>query len=147
MSFTKISQNTAILLEHARRSGLGEEELLQAVRSSQVEAFRVAQNNRFNYAELFSYAKEHGEDLEKAVAEGYRITFNTRNGLKIWLEEAFHLNSETDFTVGEGVIEGLLLKEEELDRLKLALAVNWTIAEAIKTDQGYSVKLTIRGLQ
>lgn len=147
MSETKISQNTAILLEHARKSGLRAEELLLAIRSGQVEAFRVAQNGHFDYTELFSYSKEHGENLEKAATEGYRITFNTRNGLKIWLEEAFHLRSETDFLVGEGIIEGLALQEEQLERLKQTLAVNWTIAEANKTDQGYNIKLTVRGLQ
>ncbi|UNK19809.1 hypothetical protein MNQ98_07205 [Paenibacillus sp. N3/727] len=147
MSETKISQHTAILLEHARKCGLQAEELLQAIRSGQVEAFHVAQNGHFDYTELFSYAEQHGEDLEKAATEGYRITFNTRNGLKIWLEEAFHLSSESDFSVGEGIIEGLPLQEAQLERLKQTMAVNWTIAEVGKNEQGYNVKLTVRGLQ
>lgn len=147
MPETKISQHTAILLEHARRCGFQEGELLQAIRSGEVEAFKAAQNGHFDYAELFSYAQEHGEDLVKAVIEGYRITFNTRNGLKIWLEEAFHLDSELDFIVGEGIIESLSLQEEQLELLKSRLAVNWTIVEAVQKEQGYSIKLIVRGLQ
>lgn len=146
MSETKISQHTAILLEHARKCGLQGEALIQAVRSGQVEAFHAAQNGHFDYAELFSYAEQHGEDLEKAALEGYRITFNTRNGLKIWLEETFNLSSESDFTVGEGIIENLPLQEEQLKRLQQSLAVNWTIAEANKAGLDYTVKLTVRGL-
>ena len=119
---------------------------LEAVRSGEVERFQVANNGHFHYEELFSYAKEHGEDLEKAVTEGYKMTFNTRNGLKIWLEEAFHISSESDFSVGEGIIEGLKLQEEQVARLKEALAVNWTLQEEPATD-AVQVRLTVRGLQ
>lgn len=147
MSETKISQRTAILLEHARKCGLQAEELLQAIRSGKVESFEAAQNDHFNYVELFSYAQEHGEELMKAAAEGYRITFNTKNGLKIWLEETFHLSSESDFTVGEGIIENLSLQEEQVEKLKQSLAVNWTIAEITPNNAGYNLKLTVRGLQ
>lgn len=146
MQLTKISQNTAILLEHAKKSGITTSELLEAVRSGEVERFQVANNGHFHYEELFSYAKEHGEDLEKAVTEGYKMTFNTRNGLKIWLEEAFHISSESDFSVGEGIIEGLKLQEEQVARLKEALAVNWTLQEEPATD-AVQVRLTVRGLQ
>ncbi|GIP06806.1 MULTISPECIES: hypothetical protein [Bacillales] len=146
MQLTKISQNTAILLEHARKSGLTSSDLLEAVRSGDAERFQIANNGHFHYEELFSYAKEHGEDLEKAVSEGYQITFNTRNGLKIWLEEAFRISSESDFSVGEGIIEGLKLQKEQLARLKEALAVNWTLQEEPASD-GVQVRLTVRGLQ
>ncbi|MFC7678060.1 hypothetical protein [Paenibacillus sp. GCM10028914] len=147
MSETKISQRSAILIEHARKSGVQENELLHAIRSGETEAFKTAQSSNFDYSEFYSYAKEHGEDLEKAVLEGYRITFNTRNGLKVWLEEAFHLNSESDFIVGEGIIENLPVQEEQLEKLKRTLAVNWTIAETTPNGQGYNIKLTLRGLQ
>ena len=60
------------------------------------------------------------------------MTFNTRNGLKIWLEEAFHISSESDFSVGEGIIEGLKLQEEQVARLKEALAVNWTPKKSLQ---------------
>lgn len=146
MSENKISQHTAILLEHARKCGLSTEEILQAIRSGKVEVFAKAQNGHFEYDELFSYANGHREDLEKAVLEGYRITFNTRNGLKIWLEETFGLSSGSDFTVGEGFIEGVTLNAAELARLKQALAVNWTISEELETKDGLVVKLTVRGL-
>ncbi|MGG3282997.1 hypothetical protein [Paenibacillus solani] len=146
MQLTKISQNTAILLEHARKSGLVSFELLEAVRSGDVKRFQIANHDHFSYDELFAYAGEHGEDLEKAVSEGYQITFNTRNGLKIWLEEAFRISSESDFHVGEGIIEGLKLQEEQLARLKEALAVNWTLEEEPAAD-GVLVRLTVRGLK
>lgn len=145
MPLVKISQRTAILLEHARRSGLQTNELLEAVRSGTAEKLAVAEAQNFQYDEWVIYAKEHGEDLEKAVTEGYQITFNTRNGLKIWLEQAFGISSETDFIVGEGVIEGLFLNEEQLESLKKTLAVNWLL-EAEPAPGGFKVKLIVRGL-
>lgn len=147
MPLNKISQRSAILLEHARKSGLSEEALLQAIRTEDFGVFASAHNEHFSYDELFSYAQEHGEDLEKAVLEGYQITFNTRNGLKIWLEEAFRLHAETDFSVGEGIMEGIKLSVDELARLRKALAVNWIISEEKQTDTGFVIELSLRGLQ
>ncbi|PAD73714.1 MULTISPECIES: hypothetical protein [Paenibacillus] len=146
MSLVKISQRTAILLEHARKSGLTSDELLEAVRSEDLAQLAAAEAEHFHYDEWIPYAKEHGEDLEKAITDGYQITFNTRNGLKMWLEESFGISSETDFTVGEGVIEGLHLQENQLTRLKTALAVNWLLDEEAAPG-GFKVKLTVRGLQ
>lgn len=147
MPQNKISQRSAILLEHARKAGLSDEALLQAIQTENLGAFASANHEHFSYDELFSYAKEHGEDLEKAVLEGYQITFNTRNGLKVWLEEAFHLHAGTDFKVGEGIMEGIKLTLDELARLRKALAVNWIISEEKHTDAGAVIQLSLRGLQ
>lgn len=147
MQLTKISQNTAILLEHAKRSGMSDAELLDAVRSQETGRFRTAQTGHFRYDDLFTYAEEHGEDVEQAASEGYKITFNTRNGLKIWLEEAFGISSESDFAVGEGIIEGLKLSAGQLARLKQSLAVNWTLREEPLPDGKVQVRLAVRGLQ
>ena len=147
MTKNKISQHTAILLEHARRCGMSPGELLAAVQSKEVSAFEAAQNGHFEYDELFSYAGTHGEDLEKAVSQGYRMTFNTRNGLKIWIEEAFCLDASKDFIVGDGIIEDVSLTAPQLERLKSSLAVNWTIAEKVPSEDKFTVKLIVRGLQ
>ncbi|AWB45772.1 hypothetical protein DCC85_17310 [Paenibacillus sp. CAA11] len=146
MEQVKISQHTAILLEHARKSGIGQTELLQAVKSKDLSAFAAAEEEHYAYGELFTYAEQHGEQLEQAVLEGYRITFNTRNGLKIWLEEAFHLHSETDFEVGDGRIEGVRLTEEQYAKLQNSLAANWAIAETKEIPSGIEVTLSIRAL-
>ncbi|MFI2858148.1 hypothetical protein ACH6EH_13575 [Paenibacillus sp. JSM ZJ436] len=147
VSIPKISQHSAILLERARRCGLSAEELLQGVREQSLQVFAPAQHEHYRYEEWISYAEEHGEDLQKAIQEGYRITFNTRNGLKIWLEQTFGLNSETDFTVGEGMIEGLTLSESQLKLLEQRLAVNWMIADVKHEGTAVIVRLMLRGLQ
>ncbi|WP_223068232.1 hypothetical protein [Paenibacillus caui] len=146
MEQVKLSQHTAILLEHAKKAGLDQTQLLDALSSRDVNVFRAAEEEHYRYDDFFTYAEEHGEQLEQALLAGYRITFNTRNGLKIWLEEAFHLSSESDFLVGEGRIEGLHLTDEQLARLKETLAVNWVVAQEQDTAKGKEVTLSLRAL-
>lgn len=147
MEQVKLSQHTAILLEHARKEGITEEQLQQAAAARDSAVFQALENEDYEYGDLFTYAQEHGEKLEQALTDGYRMTFNTRNGLKIWLEEAFRLNSETDFTVGEGRIDGLHLTDAQLERLKQTLAVNWVIAaEKALATGGKEVSLCLKAL-
>ncbi|CAM4402313.1 MAG: hypothetical protein E7L01_30270 [Paenibacillus macerans] len=146
MELVKISQYTALRLEHARKAGISESRLLDAVNFRDPAVFREAETEDFTYGDIFNYAEEHGEPLQQALQHGYRMTFNTRSGLKIWLEEAFRLDSRSDFTVGEGRIEGLRLTEAQLGRLKQALAVNWVIASEQAAADGVEVSLCLRAL-
>ncbi|MDO7907745.1 hypothetical protein Q5741_15140 [Paenibacillus sp. JX-17] len=142
----RISQNTAILLEHARGKGLSDEVILEAVRSGDTTSLDTVSEEHFTYEDFLSYAQEHNEPLEQAVREGYRITFNTRNGLKIWLEKAFGLQSDRDFQVGEGVVSGLSLTAEQTRLLEQRLAPNWVIAESVNTAESHELTLKLRAL-
>lgn len=139
----KLSQSTAILLEHARRAGMSDQAILAAVEAKNSAAFQQAQDERFKYENFISYAGEHGERLAEAVKEGYRLTFNTRNGLKSWLEQAFDLQSGQDFEVGEG-IDKLQLTEQQAELVQQRLAVNWTIAETKEVPGGKELTLKLR---
>lgn len=142
----RISQNTAILLENARVKGMIDEVILEAVRSGNITVFDAVAEEDFTYEDFLSYAQEHGEPLEQAIREGYRITFNTRNGLKIWLEKAFNLQSEQDFQVGEGVVSGLKLTDAQTQLLSQRLAPNWVIAESVDTATGHNLTLKLKAL-
>ncbi|WP_019423835.1 hypothetical protein [Paenibacillus sp. OSY-SE] len=124
-----LSQNTAIMLERARRKGFTDEQLLNIIRTEDSSELIRINEEWFTYDDFLSYAKEHGESLEQAVLEGYRITFNTMNGLKIWLQERFGVEEGTDFSRGEGQYNGLKLSDANLDALKSTLAANWTVIE------------------
>ena len=142
----KLSQYTAILLENARRSGLTNEEIVEAVQAENTELLKAAERPHYTYESFFSYAKEHGEDLKKAITEGYRITFNTNNGLKNWIATTFQLDPSQDFTLGEGRIEGLVLSDPQIEKLEHALAFNWEIKETWQTADGRKqLTLGIRG--
>ncbi|MCM3338865.1 hypothetical protein M3650_09550 [Paenibacillus sp. MER TA 81-3] len=124
-----LSQNTAIMLERARRKGFTDEQLLNIIRTEDSSELIRINEEWFTYDDFLSYAKEHGESLEQAVLEGYRITFNTMNGLKIWLQERFGVEEGTDFSRGERQYNGLKLSDANLDALKSTLAANWTVIE------------------
>lgn len=66
----KLSQSTAIRLEQARGKGMPEEEILKAIQAKDVSAFDAVSEEEYRYNEFFSYADEHGENLEAAVKMG-----------------------------------------------------------------------------
>ena len=140
----RISQYTAILIEHAKRAGMSEESLLHALRSREVSAFKEVEDEHFKYTNLFAYSEEHGEKLVEAVSEGYRINFNTRNGLKNWLEQALGLQNEVDFIVGEGIVEGLCVTEQNAQMIGQRLAANWVVAGAKEVQGGKELTLKLR---
>lgn len=142
----KLSQNTAIRLEQARSKGMSDAALLEAIQAKDVAAFDAVSEEHYRYDDLFSYADEHGENLEGAVNDGYRITFNTRGGLGIYLEKSFGLQPEKDFTVGEGIVTGLKLKPEQADVLAKRLASNWVITESKDVPEGQELTLKLRAL-
>ncbi|MDT0121495.1 hypothetical protein Q9R46_02495 [Paenibacillus sp. RRE4] len=142
----KLSQSTAIRLEQARGKGMQEADILKAIQAKDVAAFDSVSEEHYRYDTFFSYADEHGEDLEGAVRNGYRITFNTRGGLGIWLEKAFNLQADKDFAVGEGIITGLQLTAEQAKVLEQRLAWNWVITDAIEVPAGRELTLKLRAL-
>ncbi|GAC43457.1 hypothetical protein [Paenibacillus popilliae] len=125
----RLSQNTAILLERARRKGYTDVQLLRIIRSGDVSELTQVNEAGYSYDGFLTYAAEHGESLEQAVTKGYRMTFNTMNGLRIWLEMRFGIAEGVDFIQGEGKYTGLTLSEADLDALHFALAANWIILE------------------
>ncbi|WP_211748859.1 hypothetical protein [Paenibacillus sp. Marseille-Q4541] len=142
----KLSQYSAILLENARRSGISDEEILEAVRTENTELLKAAERPHYTYESFFTYAKEHGELLNEAITEGYRITFNTNNGLKNWIATTFQLDPNEDFTSGEGRVEGLILSQDQVEKLEQALAFNWHIKAVEDTADGRKqLTLTLRG--
>ncbi|MDN4600547.1 hypothetical protein P5G61_04865 [Paenibacillus sp. F6_3S_P_1C] len=142
----KLSQNTAIRLEQARSKGMSDAALLEAIQAKDVTALDEVSEEHYRYDDFFSYADEHGENLEGAVKDGYRITFNTRGGLGIYLQKSFGLQPEKDFTVGEGIITGLKLQPEQADKLSKRLASNWVITESKEVPEGQELTLKLRAL-
>lgn len=143
----KLSQYSAILLENARRYGVTDEDVLAAIRTGDLVAFSQAEREHYTYQTFLSYAKEHGEELERAVQEGYRITFNTNNGLKNWIAITFDLKPGIDFNAAEGLVDGLILTGEQAEKLRKSLASNWHVADEKDTADGHKeLTLRLRGM-
>ncbi|UHA71850.1 hypothetical protein [Paenibacillus sp. 481] len=125
----KLSQSTAIWLECVRRAGVSDEQLLAIIRTGDVEPLQAVGEPFFKPDQWLNYAKEHGENLEQAVREGYAMTFNTINGLKMWLQFRFGLQADQHFQVGEGRFDGLQLSSMDVAALQAALAPNWVLID------------------
>ena len=123
----RISQWTAILLERARRFGLSDDVLLTSYAAGDVTPFKIAEEQYYSYDEFFSYAKDHHEDLEAAIKNGYKMKFNTSGGIQTWLKEKFGFVPEQDFTFNPGKLTNLSLTTEQAQIVLNVLADNWVM--------------------
>lgn len=142
----KISQNTAIMIERARRFGITDEVLLHVAATGDLSPLKVAEAEYYSYDDFLSYAAEHGEPLAEAIRHGYQITFNTNNGLKVWLFEKFDVEAGRDFTSSEGRVDELILSSDNIEALKQALAANWVVKDAGGTGAERTISVVIRAL-
>ncbi|MCR8645798.1 hypothetical protein NV379_24460 [Paenibacillus sp. N1-5-1-14] len=137
----RLSQKTAILLEHARKCQISDEALLACVAASDISELAAAKSEQYGYDTFITYATEHHEDLASAIRDGYRITFNTFRGLQVWLHEKFDITEGTDFDATEGRLTGIKLSRVDAEVLEARLAPNWVLKRNEDT-----IDLTVRGL-
>ncbi|MEH7388907.1 hypothetical protein V7149_08460 [Bacillus sp. JJ1503] len=123
----KISQKTAILLERARRFGVADDVLLASKVKGDPTPLKVAEEQYYQYDDFFTYAENHGEDLESAIKNGYLMKFNTNGGIQTWLKERFGLEAERDYLFSPGKFTQLKLSIEQAKILLNVLAGNWVM--------------------
>ncbi len=143
----KVSQNTAILIEAARSSGLSDETLLHEAKSGNIEAFQGIAEGELDFHNLIENALENPDKLEQAVRHGYQITFNTINGMKYYIGLTYGKLRERDYPNLSDRIEGLKLRQEELDELRLSLSPYWIITETAREEQQDRITVSITGQQ
>lgn len=75
------------------------------------------------------------------------MTFNTNNGLSVWLQERFGLQEGEHYTKEMGRISGLKLSMEDIKSLRSSLALNWTVVDEGEAADGLNiVTLAVRAL-
>ncbi|WNS75138.1 hypothetical protein RRV45_20020 [Bacillus sp. DTU_2020_1000418_1_SI_GHA_SEK_038] len=123
----KISQKTAILLERVRRFGVADDVILASKITGDITPLKIAEEEYYHYDEFFTYAEEHGEDLEAAIKNGYQMKFNTNGGIQTWLKERFGLEADRDYLFSPGKFTQLKLSVEQADILFSVLSGNWVM--------------------
>lgn len=139
----KVSQNTAILIEAARASGLSDDELLRLVINGELEPFQHIAEGELEFSNLIGYAAENPVGLEQAVRQGYQITFNTINGMKYYIGIVFGKFREQDYPNLPDRIEGLTLTQGEAVKLRSSLSPYWIISEIGRNEHDGTVSLSI----
>ncbi|QQK78980.1 hypothetical protein HUG20_03030 [Salicibibacter cibi] len=131
---TKISQLTAMLIEHARFQGITELEIQRAIREEDVDFLNQISGDNFQYNGLFDYAKQYEEELENAILKGYQMKFNTLKGLQTVLQYKFNFAENVDYRVENDEITISRMTDEEIKVLISSIATNWHISPQGKID-------------
>ena len=74
------------------------------------------------------------------------MTFNTNNGMSIWLQERFDVQEGEHYTKEMGRISGLKLSAADVEVIRSSLALNWTLVEGSAADGAGTVTLVVRAL-
>ena len=127
----KISQKTAILLERVRRFGVADDVILASKLTGDPTPLKIAEEEYYHYDDFFTYAEEHGEDLEAAIKNGYQMKFNTNGGIQTWLKERFGLVAESDYLFSPGKFDQLKLSIEQARILFSVLSGNWVMLVSV----------------
>jgi hypothetical protein len=129
MSKVKVSQHTALMIEVLRANGITDQDLIHYMKQGDIDPFKQIGEGHFDFAELLDFAREHWEQFERAVRDGYQITFNTINGIKYLLSVKFNQIADRDYENKGTYLDRLKLKQGEIDWLRSVLSKYWYVVE------------------
>lgn len=129
MTKTKLPQPVAIRIEIARAGGLSDEALIQWIDRGDTAALQPLGPEWLTWDILTEYAEQHGDDLRKAIREGYEFKFLTIRGLIHYLLYRFGLREQADYRLNGSVLEGVALPREDVRRLRETIPAYWDIVE------------------
>lgn len=121
---TKLSQWDALLLESVKSLGWPNDEIIRRVRSGDLP--KDESRFQFDYANLIAFAREHGDEFADAVANGYRIKYNTIRGIQSWIAVALRREAELSLEPGREAVV-VSLASEEARRVEAVLSYGWTL--------------------
>ncbi|MCS7464160.1 hypothetical protein N0M98_29075 [Paenibacillus doosanensis] len=129
MSVVKLPQPVGLRIEIARAAGLSDETIIDLIRRKDAETLRRTGPESLPWDILIEHGAERGEELERAIREGYAFTFLTVRGLIHYLLYRFGLKEGADYTRSEGALEGVPLTGAQLSGLRSAIPSFWRISE------------------
>lgn len=134
MSAVKISQHDALMIESIRAQGISNQILLDLVKGGKVIDLQALGNGDFDYRELLQFANADWEAFEAAVLHGYRMKYNTINGIRYLLRVKFGKEAER-VTRDEGdYLNNIELRTEDLNKLREILSSYWLVTETNPTE-------------
>ncbi|WP_374720848.1 hypothetical protein [Peribacillus tepidiphilus] len=125
----KISVHLALLIESVRANGIDQEEMLHLLEKRDYSRFQEVLEGLSDWEELGEFYHNDPSTCKRAILEGYQVKFLTKGGLKSFLKVKYHLEAGKDFEEAESALHGIHLLSADLETLRSALSINWTIVE------------------
>jgi len=113
----------AYIIETLRSNGVTKEEMVQAVKTKNVDQFKEI-NEHFDYTGLYEL-----EDLGDLLENGYQVKFLTLPGLTNLLKMRFQKEKDQDYVQEGNSLKGLSLSNQEKEAIEKWLSPNWALRQ------------------
>ncbi|WP_088070961.1 hypothetical protein [Gottfriedia luciferensis] len=144
MGNVSIAINYAIMIERLRNAGVGNSQIIDALKEENYEFLNQFGKGMPDWETLINLYKKNEEDFNKIVNEGYQIKFLTKGSLMTLLRLKFDIEVETDYVDMGTAIEGIQLSNEAINIIKNTLAANWKLTTYVdEADQLSKVRIEL----
>jgi hypothetical protein len=124
----KLSMPVGLLIEAAIAGGVAGEQLLDVLRTKNMEALRHIEKEEKSWGNLFVFAEENWETIVSAIHDGYTFKFITIRGLVNLLQTTFKLIENKEYKMNESGID-LKLSDDQLDFLRSRIPDQWVFSK------------------
>jgi hypothetical protein len=137
----KLSMPVALLIEAAIAGGVSGDQLVEVIRTKNMEALRHIGKEEKSWSNLFEYAEQDWDTIVSAINCGYTIKFLTIRGLTNLIRTKFSLKENNDFVMGESFID-LTLTQEQLNFLLARIPLQWKFTKQDNNRYNYRAVLS-----
>ncbi|GGB54583.1 hypothetical protein [Fictibacillus barbaricus] len=137
----KLSMPVALLIEAAIAGGVAGNQLVEVIRTKNMEALRHIGKEEKSWSNFFEYAEQNWDTIVSAINSGYTIKFLTIRGLTNLIRTKFSLKENNDFVMGESFID-LTLTQEQLDFLLAKIPLQWKFTKQDNDRYNYRAVLS-----
>lgn len=131
----------ALLIEAAIAGGVAGNQLVEVIRTKNMEALRHIGKEEKSWSNFFEYAEQNWDTIVSAINSGYTIKFLTIRGLTNLIRTKFSLKENNDFVMGESFID-LTLTQEQLDFLLAKIPLQWKFTKQDNDRYNYRAVLS-----
>jgi hypothetical protein len=139
MEKVKLALNYALMLEMIKAKGFDNTSIIALLNEGDEEVFESIGEGIPTWKTLIDYYHINKDKCQRALKEGYEITFLTKGALKSLLRIKFGMKEGVDFIDTGEFLDQVNLTNENLEALKGVISKNWTIVqeETIKIELTY----------
>lgn len=147
LSREKLALNHAIMIEMIRRSGTADFEMIHLLKNGNSKDFTPYGEGIPDWQTFIDFYRTHTEKLEKAIINGYTITFLTKNALKTLLKIKYDLVENVDYQDFDFYLDGLVLTKSQIEDLQNFISVNWKVIDKQSANEKHHVKIELHYME
>ncbi|WP_342432796.1 hypothetical protein [Neobacillus sp. FSL H8-0543] len=127
MEKVKLALNYALMLEMMKAKGLDNATIIALLNEADEEVLESIDEGIPTWKTLIDYYRINKDKCQRAIIEGYEITFLTKGALKSLLRIKFGMKEGVDFIDTGEFLDQVNITDENLEALHGVISKNWTI--------------------